>query len=617
MTLTIRLLGRPSLAGPDGPVAPPRGAKAWGLLAYLLLSERPATRRELAGLLFATADDPLAALRWSLAELRRALGEPDGLRGDPPRLVLPPGAVVDVALLGADGPVAPSGCGAWAASCSRASPTPRRPPSRRGCRSSAGTWRPPPRRSCARPRWRSSPPAGRPPPCAWRRTLVALNALDEGHHELLVRSLAATGDRAAALAAAARCDELLRRELGVPPSPAVRRAAYASDGAPARPPGGGRAAAAGQLDAGLAAAAAGAVEAAVERLRRACAEAAACGDHELRGRALVALGTTLVHAVRGRDEEGAAVLHQAIAVAERAGDRATSAAAHRELGYIDVQAGRRERAAHWLAQAEALADSDGELAAVRGVQGMNDSDRADYPAALERLGESVELAERCGRRRQAAWSLSLLGRVHGSCAARTRSPRGDRPLARARGERALARVPPLARDAAGRARAARRATVDAAAERLERAFTVACQVEDPCWEGVSARAIGLLEARRGRADVARAGSPRRSRAARASPIPTNGRTPTCSTRSPAPPPRRATGGPGTPPRSSRVLAARTGMRELVVRAHVHLGRLGEDGCSTRRGCSRTRSTTRARRRCSRRPDARHTRATRRAGRCRP
>ena len=45
--------------------------------------------------------------------------------------------------------------------------------------------------------------------------------------------------------------------------------------------------------------------------------------------------------------------------------------------------------------------------------------------------------------------------------------------------------------------------VDGAAERLEHAFSMACQVEDPCWEGVSARAIGLLEAGRGRPDEAR------------------------------------------------------------------------------------------------------------------
>ena len=53
-----------------------------------------------------------------------------------------------------------------------------------------------------------------------------------------------------------------------------------------------------------------------------------------------------------------------------------------------------------------------ELCAVLGVRGMALSDRAHYGAALDLLNRSVARAERCGRRRQAAWSLSLIGRVH-------------------------------------------------------------------------------------------------------------------------------------------------------------------------------------------------------------
>ena len=40
------------------------------------------------------------------------------------------------------------------------------------------------------------------------------------------------------------------------------------------------------------------------------------------------------------------------------------------------------------------------------------SDRAHYGAALDLLHRSVARADRCGRRRQAAWSLSLIGRIH-------------------------------------------------------------------------------------------------------------------------------------------------------------------------------------------------------------
>ena len=53
----------------------------------------------LASLLFAEADDPLRALRWSLAEIRRGLGPGAGVDGDPVQLTLPPGAIVDVDVL--------------------------------------------------------------------------------------------------------------------------------------------------------------------------------------------------------------------------------------------------------------------------------------------------------------------------------------------------------------------------------------------------------------------------------------------------------------------------------------------------------------------------------------
>ncbi|HYX80735.1 MAG TPA: SARP family transcriptional regulator, partial [Actinomycetota bacterium] len=95
MSLSIRLLGAPSISI-DGAQPPPRGKKVWGLLAYLVLSGRPTTREQLAGLLFADADDPLGALRWNLAEVRRLLGRSEILTGDPLVLELPPDAFVDI-----------------------------------------------------------------------------------------------------------------------------------------------------------------------------------------------------------------------------------------------------------------------------------------------------------------------------------------------------------------------------------------------------------------------------------------------------------------------------------------------------------------------------------------
>jgi DNA-binding SARP family transcriptional activator len=99
VSLSVRLLGKPAIERDGAPVRAPRGRKAWALLLYLIMSERPAPRARLASLLFAEADDPLGALRWSLGELRRALDDPLNLRGDPPALRLPKGASVDVLLM--------------------------------------------------------------------------------------------------------------------------------------------------------------------------------------------------------------------------------------------------------------------------------------------------------------------------------------------------------------------------------------------------------------------------------------------------------------------------------------------------------------------------------------
>src|SRR3954470_10705359 len=99
MALGIRLLGRPCIERSDGAAYRLRSRKSWALLAYLLLSEAAPTRSQLAGLLFGEADDPLRALRWGLAEVRRCLGDGASVDGDPVVLRLPEGTVVDTAVL--------------------------------------------------------------------------------------------------------------------------------------------------------------------------------------------------------------------------------------------------------------------------------------------------------------------------------------------------------------------------------------------------------------------------------------------------------------------------------------------------------------------------------------
>jgi hypothetical protein len=59
-SLAIHLLGpQPQVVKSGHPQPPPRGHKAWALLAYLLTTASAPSREWLAELLFSDADDPL------------------------------------------------------------------------------------------------------------------------------------------------------------------------------------------------------------------------------------------------------------------------------------------------------------------------------------------------------------------------------------------------------------------------------------------------------------------------------------------------------------------------------------------------------------------------------
>jgi hypothetical protein len=153
MSITIQLLGRPRITRGTTAGYKLRSRKSWGLLAYLILSERPATRSQLASLLFAEADDPIRALRWCLAEIRRALGDEGSVDGDPVVLRLPPGAVVDVQVVMKGTWSAAVGLPGLGADLLDGMTVKGRRPSRHGCSPSSGMRPPRPRRCCTRPPW--------------------------------------------------------------------------------------------------------------------------------------------------------------------------------------------------------------------------------------------------------------------------------------------------------------------------------------------------------------------------------------------------------------------------------------------------------------------------------
>lgn len=472
----------------------PRGQKAWGLLAYLLLSEGVPSRQQLARLLFEDADDPLATLRWNLSELRRLIG--DVLRpGGPPTLNLPPDAYVDVRVLtsgdwldalrvpglerelleGMTFATSPS-FEVWLSAQRR--------------HLEAGTEAILREAALAR---LASGAAAEAADLAGR--LVRCNPLDENHQALLVRSLAAAGDGMGAARQAAACGALFARELGVRPGVALEAALRTATAAPTTRAASGRTAALAQLEAGEAAINAGVLEAGLQCLRRAITEAEATHDAELSARTRVALGRALVHAARGRDEEGATALHQALALGQGASPAVASAACC-ELGYIEFLRGRYQRALAWLRRAAPLAETErAEQARIAIVHGSALSDTAHYAAAIDRLRVAETLAEAVGDVRQLAYALSMRGRAlllrgdFGSAAEPL-----DRSLRLAQ-QRWTAFVPWPESLRAGVHLACGEA--DAAAVGFEHAFALGCQLGDPCWEGIAGRGLALVAIARG------------------------------------------------------------------------------------------------------------------------
>ncbi|MDN5856276.1 MAG: SARP family transcriptional regulator, partial [Actinomycetia bacterium] len=194
--------------------------------------------------------------------------------------------------------------------------------------------------------------------------------------------------------------------------------------------------------------------------------------------------------------EGAVLLQEAIHVASQVGDRATSVTAHRELGYAEVQAGRRLTGDMWLEKAQQLAETDEEFAAVLGVRGMNASDRGDYPAAFAYFGESIDRAASCGDHRQQAWSLALQARSHLLRAERSQAAAALKAAIQLISQQRWTAFLPYPQALVAELDL-HTGDLAAAADGFERSWELACQVDDPCWEGMAARGLGLLNASRG------------------------------------------------------------------------------------------------------------------------
>ncbi|MDH4278683.1 MAG: hypothetical protein OEW83_11445 [Acidimicrobiia bacterium] len=259
-----------------------------------------------------------------------------------------------------------------------------------------------------------------------------------------------------------------------------------------------------RLDAGSAAIAAGATEWGLDRLQGAVALASESEDVGLEAEALLEYGQSLAHSAQDRSTGVTAILHRAIAAANQAERKDYASRASSELAFLHIQTGDALQSHYWLARAET--DSDGNdhlLAVVSGLRGLAFSDSAEYEQSLEAFDRSITLAQRAGKQRQVAWSLSMAARTHllrGSTA--TALDQVEESIGIAESERWAALLPwPQAQ----RGEILRlQGRLDEASTQLEAAYALAREVQDLCWASVASRSLASVANDRHDVDASRA-----------------------------------------------------------------------------------------------------------------
>ena len=372
------------------------------------------------------------------------------------------------------------------------------PGSSRGCWWSGTGSRRRSRPGCGRRRSACSPPGDAAEASRTRRGAVARNPLEEGNHELLVRSLgdARRPDRRAAagrgLRGPAAAGARRRAVVGRRSARRRRAASELGDGAAAgRPGGGGQPARRGPGRDRRPVRSTPACSACAGRCRGGrCRRRRAAGPGA--GRAGRRAGARASAAATRRAPSCSTRRSSAATRARRPGDRRDRAPRARVRRGAGRPPAHRRRVAG--SRPQALAETDD--GAGRGARrpGHERVGLADYPTAFAAPRRVGRPGRALRRHRQQAWSLSLVARAHLLRDERSQAGAAWRgPWSWSREQRWMAFLP-VAAGAAGRARPARRRRRTAAAEGCERAWALACQLGDPCWEGIAGRGLGLLHA---------------------------------------------------------------------------------------------------------------------------
>ena len=492
MALDLQLLGQPAIIRDGVPVSL-SGRKPWGLLVFLLLEPRP-TRREVASRIAPEANDPLAALRWLLHQVRRAL-EPEGtiveldgrlelrltdgvsvdlldLLGVPEDVDVIERLVRGELLEGMDFSDAPA-FELWL-SLQR---------TRVHDVIAEALW------------WIGSRLGTEDPDRALRITERALlfDPFCETTNELLLDLLVQSGNAPVAHQRLTIIERRFREELGVPLSDTVRRPLQRPRMSSSVPP---NVSAPALLEAAAARLRAGELDRAVETSRRAADVALALGDPRLELSALLLLARTLIHSHRGRDHEAKGLLSRALQLAGDLGDLAALAEVECEMGFVFAMEGTGALAEPVLTRSiehSAAVGDRGRAAKAQTYLGMCLSDRCDYERAQTSLRSAVDVFDAMKQRGWQGYAEAMLARA----LERSGDPSGGAAMAeialqhvRRGGWRAVLPWPMLVLADCALAMGDR----VAASTRFAEALTFATEIGDPCYEALALRGLGRLRA---------------------------------------------------------------------------------------------------------------------------
>jgi DNA-binding SARP family transcriptional activator len=463
------------------------------------MPERRRSRSEIAELLFAAAEDPLGALRWNLAALRRLMGLPDVLKGDPLCLDLPEGATVDVRLLDAADPAVLDEPGLGQELLAGLS-FPDCPmfemwlvtQRRRLVMRSGSLLREAALAASAR---RDHELAIR-----YATELVAHEPLDEGYHALLIRVLAVAQDSAAARRQFEVCRQILHAELGTEPGPAVVAALHAADALAGERVAAPRAhEAQARLGVAWQSFLSGAVDYALDLGRGAIFMADAGDDLELQAVARTFLGAMLGMAVRGWDE-AATALTEALHIAQQAGWLALAADALGVRAGLDMMRAYYANARHSAQAGLSMSDDPGARSVNLMFLAAIDADVGDLDSAVGHVNAAGRAAETSGDPVRILYTAAHAARVHllmgDTSAARTELGRAG-----AAGEGTMLALRPWLMSLLAEVELAER-NLDAAWRAANEAATLAATTNIAYQRALACRAIGLAEAARGDAEAA-------------------------------------------------------------------------------------------------------------------